>query len=233
MENVILTCLVGSQAYGIATADSDSDHMGVYVESRVNVMGLFPHDQVVQQGSELAEDQVFYSLRKWAKLASRGNPTVLELLYAPVTDAVRTGYDLRDHSHLFISRAAAGVYLDYAKQQRERLDGVRGQKNIKRIELVERFGYDTKYASQILRLLHQGIGLMENGQIQFPLPEAHRAEVMSVKLGEWSKDDVMARAEELESDLKAAREKSDLPEHVDLDAINNMLVEMHEAVWYP
>lgn len=231
-ENIILLCQVGSQAYGVANENSDEDRMGVYVETRRQVMGLTPHNHVVAQGSDRDEDQVLYSLRKWAHLASKGNPTVLELLYAPEIDSVRCGRILRDNADLFISRAAAGAYLGYAQQQRQRLNGVRGQMNVKRVELVERFGFDTKYASQILRLLHQGIELMETGRLSFPMDQLPREEVLAVKRGDWSLERVDERAAYLEAQLKSARENADLPKMANLDGINALLVELHEETWY-
>lgn len=232
-EELILLCQVGSQAYGVANENSDEDRMGVYVETRQQVMGLTPHNHVVAQGSERDEDQVLYSLRKWAHLASRGNPTVLELLYAPVLDAVLTGEDLRANANLFVSRAAAGAYLGYAQQQRQRLNGVRGQMNVKRVELVEQFGFDTKYASQILRLLHQGIELMETGGMTFPMGIDSREEVLAAKRGDWSLERIDERSSDLEAQLKQARETTDLPERSDIAGINDLLVELHERSWYP
>jgi hypothetical protein len=51
----------------------------------------------------------------------------------------------------------------YLEAQRQRLVGERGQRDINRTRLVERFGYDTKYTMHILRLGHQGVEFLESG----------------------------------------------------------------------
>lgn len=91
-DNTILRCVVGSTVHGLAVTDGleDRDEMGVCIEPPECVIGLrrFDHwvyrtkpDGVRSEAGDL--DLVIYSLRKWMRLALRGNPTVLLLLFAP------------------------------------------------------------------------------------------------------------------------------------------------------
>jgi hypothetical protein len=78
--------------HGIAIAGTDDhDEMGVFVEPPERVLGLVgpvPH-YVFRTQPEGARsgpgdvDLVLYSLRKYLRLATKGNPTALLPLYAP------------------------------------------------------------------------------------------------------------------------------------------------------
>lgn len=85
---------------------------------------------------------------------------MLLLLYLP-DDAlvIRTevGRQLQLLAPAFASRQAGRRFLGYLEAQRQRLVGERGQRDVNRAELVEQFGYDTKYAMHMLRLGHQGV----------------------------------------------------------------------------
>ncbi len=121
-SNTILRGLVGSTVHGLVLAGTDDrDEMGVCVEPRRYVVGFRRFEQWVyrsaaeREGREGARSQqgdldlVVYSLRKWARLALQGNPTVLLLLYLP-DDALVTrtavGEELQELAPSFGSRQA-------------------------------------------------------------------------------------------------------------------------------
>lgn len=104
------------------------------------------------------------SLRKWMRLALKGNPTILLLLFTPDDQLVHCdslGRELRNLAPQIISRRVQGPYLGYLQAQKERLTGERGQKRIHRPELEEMYGFDTKYAMHMLRLGFQGVELLK------------------------------------------------------------------------
>ena len=147
----------------------DRDEKGVCVEPCRYVVGFGKLEQWVHRSAAEREgragarsqagdlDLTIYSLRKWARLALQGNPTVLLLLYLP-DDAVviRTsvGQQLQKLAPAFASRNAGKRFLGYLEAQRQRLVGERGQRDVNRVELIEQFGYDTKYAMHLIRLGH-------------------------------------------------------------------------------
>src|SRR5216684_3910125 len=94
--NTILRGLVGSSVHGLVLSGTDDrDEMGVCVEPRQYVVGFGRFEQWVYRSAAEREgragarsragdlDLTVYSLRKWARLALQGNPTVLLLLYLP------------------------------------------------------------------------------------------------------------------------------------------------------
>ena len=93
------------------------------------------------------------------RLALAGNPSILLLLFVPddqlqlVTPAGRA---LRELAPAFISVRVRDAYSGYMAAQKERLLGQRGRMRVKRPELVQAHGYDTKYAMHTFRLGLQG-----------------------------------------------------------------------------
>jgi hypothetical protein len=92
-------------------------------------------------------DLTIYSLRKWIRLALKGNPTILLLLFTPEDQLVfcdDLGRELRALTPAIVSRRVQEPFLGYLQAQKQRLTGERGQKRIHRPELEEMYGFDTK-----------------------------------------------------------------------------------------
>jgi len=62
-------------------------------------------------------------------------------------------------------------------------------RNPQRAELEKKFGYDTKHASHLFRLLGEGKELLTTGFITFPRPDAN--ELLAIRHGKYSYDELM------------------------------------------
>lgn len=245
-KNEILRSVVGSGVHGIAIEGTDDhDEMGVFVEPPEYVLttrGPFSHYVYRTQPEGVRSgpgdiDLVLYSLRRYLELAIKGNPTALLPLFAPEHDlVVRTplGLELRDLAPAMLSRQAVQRFLGYMESQRQRMLGL-GQRNRvpNRPELVERYGYDVKYASHALRLAYQGREVLTEARLTLPMREPERERVRSVKRGEVAQADVLTELEQLEeeirSDLSAGR--TPLPEQAELDRIERWSISAHRRHW--
>jgi predicted nucleotidyltransferase len=105
------------------------------------------------------------------------------------------------------------------KKISERLEKVGNRK-----ELYLSKGYDTKFASHFLRLLMEGMELLETGDLQFPLKD--RQLVLEVKEGKWKLNEVLKLGEELEKWVEKMSEKSPLPSKPRYEEVNSLVVEM-------
>ncbi|NQX90960.1 MAG: nucleotidyltransferase domain-containing protein [Flavobacteriales bacterium] len=76
---ILLECVSGSTAYGLATPQSDTDIKGVFVQPKETYYGL----GYVPQISDEKNDVVFYELKRFIELLSVNNPNILELLNTP------------------------------------------------------------------------------------------------------------------------------------------------------
>jgi uncharacterized protein len=83
-------CVVGSTLAGMSMGDGDRDEMGICIEGPETVVGLGHFEQhryrTQPEGQTSGPgdlDLTVYSLRKWMRLAVKGNPTILDLLFVP------------------------------------------------------------------------------------------------------------------------------------------------------
>lgn len=239
--NTILRCEVGSTLHGIGIGTDDRDEMGICVEPAEYVIGLKQFEQWVHRSkpvgvrSEAGDlDLVIYSARKWCSLALKGNPSVLVLLFAPEDKCLtleEPARELRDIAESFASKKAGAAFLGYMTQQRQRLTGERGQMNVKRPELVEAHGFDTKYAGHIMRLGFQGIEYMTTGRLTLPMKEEESFYIKLVRSGAVDFNAVLTKAGELEAELRVAIDSSPLPTKPDYHAVNRWLRHTYQEWW--
>jgi uncharacterized protein len=245
--NTILRGLVGSSVHGLVLQGTDDrDEMGVRLEPRRYVVGFGQFEHWVYRTAAEREqdpgarsqagdlDLTIYSLRKWARLALQGNPTVLLLLYLPDDALVvrtATGERLQRLAASFASRQAGRRFLGYLEAQRQRLVGERGQLDIHRTQLVEQFGYDTKYAMHMLRLGYQGVEFLETGRLRLPIGDPVRSHLMDVRRGQSTLADVLSECQELESRLTDLLNSSPLPAEPDVKTVETFLMDAYAAAW--
>lgn len=213
----ILRATVGSTIHGLALPGSDDlDQMGIAIEKNPRmVMGLgAPFEQFIYRDAAKREgkhdarsqpgdlDLTVYGLRKYLRLALKGNPTVLIPLFVKDPEIVTdTGRVLQGLAPMIVSRRAVRAFLGYLTAQKQRLLGERGQKRINRPELVEKHGYDTKYAMHAVRLGLQGLELARTARLSLPMPEPDQSICYSIRKGEWKLNDVVDYIRYVESEL--------------------------------
>ena len=161
VQNILLSGVVGSTAYGLAHAGSDVDRLGLFAAPTEELHGLHPPKE---SHVSTAPDRTLHEAAKWCRLALGGNPTVTELVWLPdELYEVRTplGDELMDIRTTFLSaRRVRDAYLGYATQQFRRLLG-RGDGS---------FSADTrkrtaKHARHLKRLCGQGYELYTTGRL--------------------------------------------------------------------
>ncbi|MFF8194986.1 DNA polymerase beta superfamily protein [Streptomyces bobili] len=161
VQNILLSGVVGSTAYGLAHAGSDVDRLGLFAAPTEELHGLHPPQE---SHVSTAPDRTLHEAAKWCRLALGGNPTVTELVWLPdELYEVRTplGDELLDIRTTFLSaRRVRDAYLGYATQQFRRLLG-RGDGS---------FSADTrkrtaKHARHLKRLCAQGYELYTTGKL--------------------------------------------------------------------
>lgn len=85
-------------------------------------------------------------------------------------------------------------------------------------------GYDTKFASHLIRLLLECIELLATGKIQYP--SLHRDTLLQIRQGKWELTHIMQYAESLENAIDVYLEKSNLPSKPQYDKVNLLLIKM-------
>lgn len=242
--DIMLECVMGSTLHGTKVADGleDLDIMAVAVEPVARFVGFFVEDtwtwRTKPDGvrSEAGDiDFVAYGLRKFLHLATKGNPTILLPLFAP-EEHIRTidarGRHLRELAPHIVSKQCYAPFRGYMRQQHERLLGLRGQRNVTRPELVDAYGYDTKYASHILRLGLQGEEILLSGKVTLPMPEDQREFVIKARNGGFTLAEVSEQIIAVENRIITAYEKTVLPDKPDMKAVQQYMIDTYLGKWF-
>jgi uncharacterized protein len=114
----------------------------------------------------------------------------------------------------------------FRKLHREHFSGYMGEK---RKALVRKHQYDVKNAAHLIRLLRMGAEFLDTGTLQV-YRTADADELMVIKRGGWSLEQVKAEAERLFTGIEQARVRSPLPARPDEAAANALLIECHRRL---
>jgi hypothetical protein len=242
-DGLILRVLVGSGVHGTAVdGQDDIDEMGVCVEPPETVVGLdqFKHYTFRTQPEGMPSgagdlDFVVYSLRRYLGLVAAGNPTTLLPLFVPdrhIGYINHAGRELRESDQHLLSKRAGARFKGYLNSQRRGLTGEKtGAHNAGRMHIVEKYGYDAKYAAHAVRLGVQGIELMLTGQISLPITSEWLTTIRGIRQGEMPFEDVLSMIDQIDDDLSGAIAISPLPDEPDREWINDFLYRTHQWYW--
>ena len=117
-------------------------------------------------------------------------------------------------------KAAHRAWTQYQTWKRNR--------NPARAATEARFGYDTKHAAHLVRLLRMGCEIMETGEVHVWRGGRDADELQAIRGGCWTYDTLL---QEAESELDALDRLGDgcvLPDRPDRDAVDAMVIELVE-----
>jgi predicted nucleotidyltransferase len=101
-------------------------------------------------------------------------------------------------------------------------------RNAARAELERQFGYDTKHAMHLLRLLRMAVEILTTGEVLVRRPDAE--ELKAVRRGRLTFDALLEQAEGLGSRLRTLAEASALPARPDEEGLNVFCAELVASV---
>ena len=210
---IIYRCQVGSKAFGLASEDSDDDLRGIYLPpARLHwsLRRLPEQLEFTDQG----QDEVYWELEKFLRLALKANPNVLETLWTPLVLLTNDiAQELRTIREAFLSKHLYKTYSGYVLSQFRRMANA----------LKAQGTYKPKHAMHLIRLLYSGIAALETGEIRVDVGE-HREELLSIRAGDLPFEEVKRRALELDVRFQAAFEATRLPEQPDYARVDDFLV---------
>lgn len=233
--NMVLLGYRGSIAHGtyVPSTDpnsiDDKDIMGVYIGRKEHYLGFEKREVYERQVNEW--DVVLYELRKFVGLLLKSNPNVLMLLWLPEKYYLLKntfGESLITNRNLFVSKYAYHSFSGYAHGQFHRMTNFKceGYMGKKRKGLVEKYGYDTKNASHLIRLLKMGIEFLTEGNLYVEREDA--TQLLSIKRGEWTLEQVKKEAEQLFNLAQEAYIQSKLPDKPDIANAEMLLMKILE-----
>lgn len=229
-KHLMFLTIGGSHAYGTNVAGSDVDIRGVALNSKEDLLGLGKFEHHV----DTATDTTVFSFNKSAKLLSNGNPNVLELFgnsddlvisYSPTTKL------LMENKKMFLSKDAIkpfGGFINDLINKSGRLyidmQGSRyGETDIEKARKVL-----NKLVMNANRLYLMAFDLFEKEEIV-----TYRGDDIDIlqkfRFGEYDYTEWRAYVVPVyEARMKSSCENSNMPEHVDMKAVNELVMTINE-----
>lgn len=220
-DNIILEGITGSKAYGLDTPTSDEDIKGIYLAPTRDVLAL--HGLPTETIDHYDPDWTYHEVGKFMRLAIKGNPTLTEMLWLDgYTVLTRQGKTLVDNRHLFLTtKAIRGAYGGYCLSQARKLNARGGSYGP---GMKNRYAKHTRH---LLRLLIQGRELLETGKLTVRVTPAVREHLFAS--GELEPHQIIDLFSE--EFAKFDKIQSVLPDEVDVDAINQLLLRIRKGNW--
>ena len=103
-------------------------------------------------------------------------------------------------------------------------------RNETRSALEEQFGYDTKHAMHLVRLLRMGVEALQDEEIVVKRPDAE--ELLAIRDGAWEYEDIVKYAEDMDKQVREVHYKSTkLRKKPDLKFAAQLLMDVQDLVW--
>lgn len=121
-------------------------------------------------------------------------------------------------------------FVKYCKDYKEYWDWV-NKRNESRYENNVKHGnnYDSKNMMHTFRLLDMATEILKTGKINVKRP--NREELLSIRKGEWSYEDLMSKAASKMKEVEKAYEISELQERPDEVAIEQLLIQLRRGYY--
>lgn len=224
----------GSHAYGTNTPESDIDLRGVFLAEPEHLVGL---SNVEAYTEETPNDLQCYELRHFVKLCLKGSPLQLEMLFydddvVVSKDTPGLTYSVWDKL-ISIRRSFLGKHLKatlggFARGDIQRIVGNSTAKSgAKGKVLIERYGYNTKHASNAWRLLKMAEILFTTGNLVVRLPEKDRQEIVEIKNGKFRRDEFLAFIENEDKRIFDLAEQCNLPAKSDFNLAEETVMDIY------
>ncbi len=216
-DHVIYRCIVGSRAYGLDDANSDTDRRGIYLPPAQLHWSLYG---IPEQLENKDAQECYWELQKFLILALKANPTVLECLYTPLVEtATPLVEELLAMRSMFLSQLVYQTYNSYVMSQFKKMEqDIRTKGEVK-----------WKHVMHLIRLLLSGITVLKKGFVPVRVEE-HRQQLLAIRRGEVSWEEVNALRLSLHQEFDTAFAATDLPERPDYERANAFLIKARTSM---
>jgi len=216
-DHVIYRCIVGSRAYGLDDANSDTDRRGIYLPPAQLHWSLYG---IPEQLENKDAQECYWELQKFLILALKANPTVLECLYTPLVEtATPLAEELLAMRSMFLSELVYQTYNSYVMSQFKKMEqDIRTKGEVK-----------WKHVMHLIRLLLSGITVLKKGFVPVRVEE-HRQQLLAIRRGEISWKEVNALRLSLHQEFDTAFAATDLPERPDYERANAFLLKARASM---
>jgi hypothetical protein len=215
-QYVIYRCVVGSRAFGLDEESSDTDRRGIYLPPanlQWSMRGL------PEQLERHEEQECYWELEKFLRLALRANPNVLECLYTPLIEHTSPIADeLLGMRESFLTKQVYQTYSQYVESQFKKLDQ----------DLRNKGAIRWKHAMHLVRLLLSGITILREKAVPVRVSQ-HRDQLLAIRQGQLPWVDVDNWCKELQREFDSAFATTQLPDVPDFDRVDAFLIKARRS----
>lgn len=179
-------------------------------------------DEDAHGGHAQEWDLSIFNIVKFFELCRESNPNMIDSLFTPencVVHCTNIGRMVRDNRKLFLSKQAWKKFRGYAHAQLKKMNDKNPEGGRK--EIIEKFGYDVKFAYHILRLFDEVEQIMLEGEIDL---QRAKEPMKAIRRGDWTAEEVRSWAMEKEKALEVAYTNCKLPEHAPVEPLRQLLM---------
>lgn len=235
-SNVHYEVIMGSYAYQINNELSDVDVYGFCIPRKdqifTHLAGEVPgfgrqisrFEQYVEHHLQMdyrVYDVTIFNIVKYFQLCMDGNPNMIDSLFVPqkcVLTCSSVAAMVREQRHLFLSKKCYHTHKGYAYAQKNKIQTKNSES---RKDLVDKYGYDTKYACHLVRLLNQCKQILVEQDLDLTL---NHEQLRDVRNGKWKEEEVYLYFDEQERVLEKLYATSTLRHKPDEPAIKELLL---------
>jgi hypothetical protein len=212
---VAYRCVVGSTAYGLAHQESDTDRRGFYLPPADMEWSLAG----VPEQLETDQEECYWEIEKFIRLALKANPNILECLYSPLVEhCTPLAKELIDARKMFLSQYVHRTYNAYVLSQFKKIEQ----------DLRSRGEIRWKHVMHLIRLLLSGVTVLREGFVPLRVDE-YRDRLLAIRRGEVNWGEVERWRLRLHGELDEALGHTELPEHPDYRQANDFLIRARRA----
>jgi len=232
--------IMGSLSYGVSTDNSDQDIYGfsipyktmIFPHLQGYIMDFGPRPQGFDQWQQhhvkspcgkIIYDFNIFGIVRFFNLCMNSNPNMIDSLFTPescIQFITKIGSMIRDKRHLFLSKKMWVTYKGYAYSQFRKIFTKEPDQG-KRKEICEKFGYDTKFAYHIVRLICQVEQVLNENTMDL---QANREQLKFIREGGWTKEQLSNYLHEKSVSLEKLKNDSKIQERPDEAAIKQLLL---------
>lgn len=102
----------------------------------------------------------------------------------------------------------------------------KASRNKKRAELEEKFKFDTKHASHLVRLMRMGVEILNTGKVNVDRTNIDAEELKAIRDGAWSYDQIEEYSQQMDKQLDELYKISTLPKNPDREFIDSLCMKV-------
>lgn len=236
-SNVQYLVMTGSHSYGVETKDSDFDYYGMCIAPRdhhfpaeyglISGFDEIPEFETWHQhriAYEKGIDLTLSNITHYFKLLRKNNPNIIDSLFAPqscVVTATQLANMIRDNRKIFLHKGLWKMFKGYAYSQKSEM--INRQPQGARKEMVDKWGFDLKFAMNLVRLLSECEQLLIEGDLDLQ-ESGRKAHLKSIRNGEVPLKDILHYFDTKEKQLEELYNKTKLPDEPDDVKIRALLI---------